>query len=687
MHSDVRRGAVLCTLLTLAQAFYIPGYSIKTYRDGEPIPLFVNKVYSDNSELQYAYTELPFTCPPTGRIRTGRFTSGTSISLNLGQVLRGDRITVSDYELAMGSDDEARYLCSHTIDADGLKRSKQLIREGYMAEWIVDNLPGATSFQTLDKSRKYYAAGFKIGEEVPSPHGGESTYFLNNHVTLVIRYHQAPGKDGAKGKKVIVGFEVFPKSISASNRTEDGLPANIQDASLGMALVPASNSTGEMDVSEAADLTIPYTYSVYFREEAKLEWQNRWDMYFVAQDDSSNVHWLAIINSLVISGLLTAVVAVILTRTVRGDIKGFKDGGLDEVKINPKRTRKPKSPRRSGDENGLLEQLGDLDGDGDITSDEETLDDITGWKLIHGDVFRPPARGELLAPLVGSGTQLLFMATGLLILSAFGVLNPSFRGGYISVGAGLFVTAGLFSGYFSSRVYKIFGGKVWRSNVLVTASLVPGLLFATVFVLNLFVWMQASSTALPFGTLVALVALWLFIQLPLVYIGGWYGYNMAGSWSHPIKANAIPRQIPAHSWYFKDFQTILLAGFVPFAVIFVELMFVFQSLWVDKSGYYYVFGFMGAVSVILAVTVVEVTINYHWWWRSFLVGGSSSVWIFAYLVWYFFTNLHVTGFVSSLLFFCHGFLACALYGLLTGTVGFLAAYAFVRRIYGSIKAD
>lgn len=688
---------MLCTLLALTQAFYIPGFSIKSYRDGETIPLLVNKVYSDNSELQYAFTELPFVCPPTGRIRTGRFTSGASISLNLGEVLRGDRITVSDYELVMGTDEEARYLCSHTMDEEGLKRTKQLIRDGYMAEWIVDNLPGATSFQTLDKSRKYYAAGFKIGEEVVSLHGGESEFFLNNHVTLVIRYHGAPGKDGAQGKKVIVGFEVFPKSISAGNRTEDGLPVNIQDASVGLALVPGSNSTNENDEVDRVALTIPYTYSVYFREEPKLEWQNRWDMYFVAQDDSSNVHWLAIVNSLIISGLLSAVVAVILARTVRGDIKGYRDGGLEEIKARPRRTQGPKSPRGSGDKNGLLEQIGDLEGDGDMSSDEEMLDNITGWKLVHGDVFRPPAHGELLAPLVGSGTQLLFMATGLLILSAFGILNPSFRGGYISVGTGLFVAAGLFSGYFSSRVYKTFGGQEWQNNVFVTASLVPGLLFATVFVLNLFVWIQASSTAIPFGTLVGLVALWLFIQLPLVYIGGWYGYTIVGAWNHPIKANAIPRQIPVQSWYTKNFQAILLAGFVPFAVIFIELMFVFKSLWQDKTGYYYVFGFMGVVFVVLVVTIIEVTIvatyvqlcteNYHWWWQSFLVGGSSSMWIFAYLIWYFMTNLHITGFVSSLLFFCYGFLACAVYGLLTGTIGFLSAYAFVRRIYGAIKAD
>lgn len=44
-------------------------------------------------------------------------------------------------------------------------------------------------------------------------------------------------------------------------------------------------------------------------------------------------------------------------------------------------------------------------------------------------------------------------------------------------------------------------------------------------------------------------------------------------------------------------------------------------------------------------------------------------------------KLHVTGFVSTLLFFSYSLLACAVYFLLTGTVGFLAAYAFVRRVY------
>lgn len=608
-------------------------------------------------------------------------------------MLRGDRIVVSDYELVMGTDEEARYLCSQTIDLEGIRRTKELIRDGYIAEWIVDNLPGASSFQTTDKRRKYYAAGFKIGDEMLPALGHPAEHVLNNHVTLVIRYHRAPGKDGDKGRKNIVGFEVFPKSITASDRDDSGLPAHIEGEHEPLLLVPLANSTNITDTEiEPTTLTIPYTYSVYWREDDRLEWQNRWDMYFVAQDDSANIHWLAIVNSFVICSLLTAVVSVILTRTIRSDIRGHHDIGLGSIKLKP--SQGSTSPRR--EKSNLLGPIADLDTD-DIVSDDEEIEDVTGWKLLHGDVFRTPAYGGLLAPLIGSGMQLLYMSFGLLVLSTLGVLNPSFRGGYISVGAGLFVFAGVFSGYFSARMYKTFGGQMWQANVVVTASLVPGLLFATIFILNLFVWIQASSTALPFGTLIAILMIWLFVQLPLVYVGSWFGFERMGAYSHPIRANAIPRQIPEQRWYLKGVGRLLLAGFVPFMVIFVELMFVVKSLWVDKTAYYYAFGFTGVVSAVLVVVVVEVTLvatyfllcseNFHWWWHAFTIGGSSSLWVYAYLVYCYFTKLHISGFLSSMLFFTYGFLACGVYALLTGTIGFLAAYTFLSRIYGAIKVD
>ena len=440
----------------------------------------MNKVYSDRSQLQFAYYDLPFVCPPTGKKHAG-YASGRSVSLNLGEVLRGDRIMTSDYDLIVGQDQECQYLCSHRTDRSAIKRARQLIEEGYVAEWIVDNLPGATSFVTVDRSHKYYAAGFKIGFKDFSPVTGKPRYFLNNHLTLVIRWRKASGRTGNRGGKVIVGFEVYTKSIEVAHRDSTGCPQDVHADSDGMEMYLAPNNTNlasqypsssylpeEDDVDDGATITIPYSYSVYFREDDSIEWSRRWDLYFNNQEDSNVIHWLAILNSLVICSLLTVIVVMIINRTYR-QVHG-KDGSGDEGKLLLKR-KKPGSGNRSPRSRekapaGLLEQKGDVDRDDDLSSDEEYVEDITGWKLLHADVFRAPIYAGFLAPLIGSGTQLVFTVTGLLVLSCFGILNPSFRGGFVSVGVGLFVFAGVISGYFSSRMYKTFGGMNWRKNTL-----------------------------------------------------------------------------------------------------------------------------------------------------------------------------------------------------------------------------
>ena len=688
------------------------GWSIRSYVDNEAIPLHVNKVYSDNTQLQYAYYDLPFICPPSGEKHAG-LASGRRVSLNLGEVLRGDRIMTSDYEMAMGQDKECTYLCKHETNRKGVKRARDLIEQGYVVEWIVDNLPGATSFVSVDKTTKYYAAGFKLGYKEYAPLTGNPIYYLNNHITIVIRWRKAPGRAGDRGGKVIVGFEVFTKSMEVGKRDRDGCPQDVHGDNDGMEVFLPPNNTAleekyvnssyvpplDDEVEDGTNLTIPYTYAVYFREDERVEWSQRWSLYFNNQDESTSIHWLAIINSLVICALLTAVVAMILAKTVITESgRRNKDGIIEEgmIKMRSKRTRRPgtKSPREKQTA-GLLEQTDAPEREDISSSDEEFVDDITGWKLLHGDVFRSPRYAFLLAPLIGSGTQLVFMSTGLLLLSAIGLLNPSFRGGFASVGMGLFVFAGVLSGYSSTRIYKTFNGQNWRSNALITALLFPGLLFGTVFVLNLFVWSQASSTALPFGTLIALVVLWLLIQLPLVHVGSWYGFDRSSPYEHPTKTSSIPRQIPAQPWYIsRTLYSVLLAGLVPFAVIFIELLFVFRNMWQDKSGYYYVFGFLTVVSIVHFVTIVEVSIvatyvqlcaeNYHWWWQSIFVGAGSALWVFVYCIWFYMTRLHVEGFVSAVLFYGYSGMACIVYGLLTGTVGFLTAYTFVRRIYGYV---
>jgi len=256
----------------------------------------------------------------------------------------------------------------------------------------------------------------------------------------------------------------------------------------------------------------------------------------------------------------------------------------------------------------------------------------------------------------------------------------------------LFVVMGIFAGYFSSRIYKMFKGVHWRKNMITTAMLFPGVIFTIFFVLNLVLWVEGSSGAVPFGTLVALVALWFGISVPLVFFGSYFGFKKEVE-DPPVRTNQIPRQIPEQVWYMKPAFSILMGGILPFGAVFIELFFILSSIWLHQ--FYYIFGFLSIVFIILVLTCAEITIvmcyfqlcseDYHWWWRAYLTSGASALYMFLYSIFYFFTKLQITEFVSVLLYFGYTFIMAIGFFVLTGAIGFFACFYFVRKIYSVIK--
>jgi transmembrane 9 superfamily protein 3 len=59
---------------------------------------------------------------------------------------------------------------------------------------------------------------------------------------------------------------------------------------------------------------------------------------------------------------------------------------------------------------------------------ERDLNEETGWKLVHGDVFRPPAHRMLLAAAVGTGIQLVMLGLCVILLTIMGTFYEVSRG-------------------------------------------------------------------------------------------------------------------------------------------------------------------------------------------------------------------------------------------------------------------
>ena len=74
------------------------------------------------------------------------------------------------------------------------------------------------------------------------------------------------------------------------------------------------------------------------------------------------------------------------------------------------------------------------------------------------------------------------------------------------------------------------------------------------------------------------------------------------------------------------------AGFLPFSAIYIELYYIFASIWGHKV--YTVWSILFIVFIILILVTAFITIaltyfqlaveDHRWWWRSFLCGGSTG---------------------------------------------------------------
>ena len=306
----------------------------------------------------------------------------------------------------------------------------------------------------------------------------------------------------------------------------------------------------------------------------------------------------------------------------------------------------------------------------DLTED---IQEDFGWKLVHGEVFRQPREPMLLSIMAGTGAQLTAIACVTLVFALLGFLSPSNRGSLGTIMVVMWTLFGCVSGWVSARVYASFDGQQWRRNMMLTAVLFPSIVFGFVNVLNFVLVLNRSAGAVPFGTLLALVALWFLINVPLSLIGSYFGMR-AGGFQHPVRVNQIPRQIPPVVWYLRLWPSALLAGLLPFGAAWLELFFIINSLF--GSRVYYAFGFLTLTFVVTAATTAMVSIltcychlcaeDYRWQWRSFITGGASAFWLFLYGMYYCLMRLSLPDLSSQVLFVGYLLMLSALDFLLFG---------------------
>lgn len=516
----------------------------------------------------------------------------------LGQAMAGDIRESSLFDIRFGVEAQWQSMCRKTLSAADVDSFIMAIDKDFSFELLIDELS---------------TVGF-VGEMEASD-SGVYRRFLYTHFHFSISYNA--------------------KHVIAVNLT--------------------TFSNERIELKEKTPQEVEFSFSVSWKH-TDTPYHDRQSLHRRSSiiDQPVELHWLSIINSLVLVVLLVSLLAVILMNVLKNDVARYME---------------------------IDEEFADEDMD-------------SGWKLVHGDVFRFPACPMLFSAMVGTGSQLFALMCFILFLACVGVFYPGNRGAvYTAAVVGYALTAGI-GGYISSSIYHQMGGRAWLQNSLLTCSLFIVPLLIVFSVVNSMAWSAGSSAAMPFGTIMVIICVWAFFTLPLTIAGAIRG-RLVGTYEAPCKTNQIRRQIPELPFYRNIVITSLLAGILPFSAIYIELHYIFISVWGHEV--YTLFGILLLVFFILILVTAAVTValtyfqlaaeDYHWWWRSFISASSTGFFIYGYSAYYYHYQSEMSGSLQAGFFFGYTLLISYFFGLMLGSVGYFTAHNFVRYIYGSIKVD
>jgi len=645
-----KMGGILIKREKSLASVLFPGVSPEEYDTNEALPMYVDQVDSRKTPVPFKFYDLP-TCPQPAKQKVKGFRN------SLGNRLQGHTMIPSPFQIDVRQDKGCTPLCSVSFGGKQLKWMRQLVDRQYRIHLALDQLPVLMRSKELN----YAVRGYPVGFKAPPSYTGLSTdeFFLYNHLIFTISYHE--DQDQFVGTR-IVGFDVHPVSykhelpegtefragqvntmsdVESCNPLEVDGPVNHPSTYLPLHAGP----TGE-------DVEVIYSYEVNW-ESADIEWSDRWDVYLVGSPDD-DIHYFAIVNSLMIVLFLMGAVATIMIRTLRKDIAGYNE----------------------------------------LTSLESSQEE-TGWKLIHGDVFRPPSSNPmLLSILVGTGSQIGVSFLLALIACVLKLLNPMKKGQTLTCIIMLYVLCGSVAGYCSSRLYKFCDAQDWKKCTILTATAFPGLLFSLFMVLNFFLGIVGAATHVSSVTILLMFLLWVCLSTPLVFIGSYYGFK-APKIEVPCKTNQIARIVPEQPFYTQHPYSGLLGGMLPFGSVCIELFFIMGALWLHQ--YYYVMSFLVAVMLILVSTCATVSVvmtylqycceNHRWWWSSFLNCAMAGLYLFIYSLWFLSTKMSLVGFLPVIVYLTYMSMISIAFSLVCGSVGFYSSFWFTKTIYSAVKVD
>jgi len=381
--------------------------------------------------------------------------------------------------------------------------------------------------------------------------------------------------------------------------------------------------------------TINFTYSVeWFIVNIEHKERSKFHhvFFFPILETDIAVHWYSILNSLLLVFFLFCVLFAIITRIIKVD----------------------------------------------MTDPEEE----SGWRQLHSDIYRVPAKSELLSAMVGVGIQFVSLTIFFLFLALVGIYYTGNDGAMNVSAIVLYALTSIVGGFTSLYWYKKLNGMSWVKHTFLTSALFAAPFFVIFGIIYFFSLVYGVTKAIPATTIIGILALWLILGLPLQVIGSIAGKRLSVPLSKKVRI--APRELPELPYYYRIPACMVISGCLSFSTIFIEVNYINNAIWM--RGAYRIWGILGIVTLLLLVVTACTNIvitylrlcveEYRWWWSSFLTGGSVGIFSFVYSIYYYFYQTHMFGFLQGGFFFGVQLIFSYFLFLMLGSVGFLSSYFF-----------
>ncbi|KAL8426609.1 hypothetical protein ACSSS7_008067 [Eimeria intestinalis] len=370
------------------------------------------------------------------------------------------------------------------------------------------------------------------------------------------------------------------------------------------------------------------------------------------------VHWLALANSFLFVLLALFLLSFILIRTLRADFA---------------RSAGAAAAAAAAVFAAVAGAAASATIDAVAAVAAATVSAAAGWE--HGQLLLPLAAAAVFAA-----------AAALAFVAAFDV---SAALAAAAAAAGVSCPCCVLCGFVSANLYVKLGGQRWAWNIVSACGVFLFPAFVVWSVLNVISALAGSTAALPVSSAFALLACLFFVTLPLTIVGGIVGRRralriLAAGNAFPCRmqqqqqqqqeqfwleakkrfflgrketvdeccllcgflspqTNKLAREVPRVKWYRRPLLLSFASAALPFSGVYVELYYLFLSVWSSSTLYTYTFLLLAALLLLLAVAAVSVLLTYlqlnaedhRWHWPAFWTGGAVSMYFLLHCLFYY----------------------------------------------------